>query len=53
LPLGAAWIEDERAYNFEIQEIPTGGWRRAIDTGRDGPDDIAEPGEEPPIALLR
>jgi isoamylase len=31
--------------NFQIQESPAVGWRRAIDTGLDSPFDIAEPGE--------
>jgi glycogen operon protein len=38
---------------FEIQESPAGGWRRAIDTGLDSPLDIAETGEEPLVASLR
>ena len=37
--------------DFEIQESPAGGWRRAIDTGLDSPLDIAEPGEEAPVAV--
>ncbi len=39
--------------DFEIQESPSDGWRRAIDTGLESPLDIAEPGEEPPVARLR
>jgi isoamylase len=39
--------------DFEVQESPAGGWRRAIDTGLDSPLDIAELGEEPPVASLR
>jgi glycogen operon protein len=39
--------------DFEVQESPAGGWRRAIDTGLDSPFDIALPGEEPPVASLR
>ena len=39
--------------DFEIQESPPGGWRRAIDTGLDSPFDIAEPGEEAAVASLR
>jgi glycogen operon protein len=39
--------------DFEIQESPPGGWRRAIDTGLDSPLDIAEPGEEPAVSSLR
>jgi glycogen operon protein len=39
--------------NFEIQESPAGGWRRAIDTGLQSPLDIGEPGEEPPVVSLR
>jgi glycogen operon protein len=31
---------------FRIQEDPTGGWRRAIDTAWESPCDIAEPGAE-------
>jgi glycogen operon protein len=37
---------------FEIQESPAGGWRRAIDTGLDSPLDFADPGEETPLASL-
>jgi glycogen operon protein len=39
--------------DFEIQESPAGGWRRAIDTGLLSPLDIAEPGEEPSLVSLR
>jgi len=39
--------------DFEIQESPAGGWRRAIDTGLESPLDIADPGEETPVASLR
>jgi glycogen operon protein len=39
--------------DFEVQESPAGGWRRAIDTGLDSPLDIAELGKEPPVASLR
>jgi len=39
--------------DFEIQESPAGGWRRAIDTGLDSPFDIAEPGEEAAVASQR
>ena len=39
--------------DFEIQEGSSGGWRRAIDTGLDSPLDIAEPGQEAPVASLR
>jgi isoamylase len=39
--------------DFEIQESPSGSWRRAIDTGLESPLDIAEPGEEPLLASLR
>jgi glycogen operon protein len=38
---------------FEIQESPSDGWRRAIDTGLESPLDISDPGEEPPVASLR
>jgi glycogen operon protein len=38
---------------FKIQESPADGWRRVIDTGLESPLDIAEPGEEPPVQLLR
>ncbi|MGD0040706.1 MAG: isoamylase [Isosphaeraceae bacterium] len=31
---------------FTIQESRSGGWKRAIDTGLESPDDIAEPGRE-------
>jgi isoamylase len=39
--------------DFEIQESPAGGWRRAVDTGLESPLDIAEPGQEAPLASLR
>ena len=39
--------------DFEIQESPPSGWRRAIDTGLDSPLDIADPGEEAAVASLR
>jgi glycogen operon protein len=39
--------------DFEIQECPAGGWRRAIDTGLESPLDIADPGEETPVMSLR
>jgi glycogen operon protein len=39
--------------DFEIQESPPRGWRRAVDTGLDSPLDIADPGDEPPVASLR
>ena len=39
--------------DFEIQESPPGGWRRAIDTGLDSPFDIAEPMEQATVASLR
>ena len=39
--------------DFEIQESPPGGWRRAIDTALDSPLEIAEPGEEAAMAALR
>jgi glycogen operon protein len=31
---------------FEIQETTSGGWKRAVDTGLESPDDMAEPGRE-------
>ncbi len=39
--------------DFEIQESPPGGWRRAIDTGLASPLDIADPGEEAAVPSLR
>ena len=39
--------------DFEIQESPSGGWHRAIDTGLDSPFDIADPGEEAAVPSLR
>ena len=35
---------------FTIQEVRPGGWKRAIDTGLESPDDITEPGQEPMLA---
>jgi glycogen operon protein len=34
---------------FEIQEGRPGDWLRVVDTARESPDDIAEPGHEPPV----
>jgi glycogen operon protein len=34
---------------FEIQEGEPGDWRRAVDTGRESPDDLCEPGREVPV----
>jgi glycogen operon protein len=39
--------------DFEIQESHAGLWRRAIDTSLESPHDIADPGDEQPIASLR
>src|SRR4029077_8669335 len=39
--------------DFEIQESPPDGWRRAIDTGLDSPFDIARSGEEAAVVSLR
>jgi glycogen operon protein len=38
---------------FEVQESPVGGWRRAIDTALRSPLDIAEEGAEPFVPSLR
>jgi glycogen operon protein len=36
---------------FQLPELPAGGrWRRVVDTALAAPDDIAEPGQEPPVA---
>ncbi len=35
---------------FRIQEGQPGQWKRSIDTARDSPLDIGEPGEEPPVS---
>jgi glycogen operon protein len=35
---------------FTIQEGNPGDWVRVVDTGLPSPDDIAEPGQEPPVA---
>jgi isoamylase len=34
---------------FEIQEGRPGNWRRVVDTGREAPHDVSEPGEEPAL----
>jgi hypothetical protein len=31
---------------FQIREMASGGWKRAIDTGLESPNDIVEPGRE-------
>jgi glycogen operon protein len=36
---------------FEVQESPAGGWRRAVDTGLESPVDIAEQRAEPVVSL--
>jgi len=38
--------------DFAVAPVPPGrtGWYRAVDTGRPSPDDLAEPGNEPPLA---
>jgi glycogen operon protein len=38
------------AVPFDIQDAGAGGWRRVLDTSAPAPDDIAEPGAEPPLA---
>ena len=40
---------NERALDFEIQEGRGGDWACVIDTGRESPDDICEPGAEKPV----
>ncbi len=37
---------------FAIQEGRPGQWKRVIDTGRESPDDLREPGTELPLAAL-
>ncbi|MGZ3304125.1 MAG: glycogen debranching protein, partial [Isosphaeraceae bacterium] len=37
---------------FEIQESASGGWKRAIDTGLESPDDIVEPGREVAVTSM-
>ena len=39
--------------DFEVQESPASGGRRAIDAGLGSPFDIAEAGEQAPVASLR
>jgi len=36
--------------SFHLQEGQAGKWRQSIDTSRDSPLDICEPGEEPPVS---
>ena len=38
--------------SFSIQETRSDGWKRAIDTGLDSPDDIAEPGREVAVTSM-
>ena len=38
--------------SFTIQESPSGSWKRAIDTGLESPDDIAEPGREVAVTSM-
>jgi glycogen operon protein len=35
---------------FQIQEGQAGQWKRSIDTARDSPLDLCEPGDEPPVS---
>lgn len=37
---------DPAEIEFRIQEDAPGGWRRAVDTGLDSPNDVVEPGRE-------
>jgi glycogen operon protein len=41
---------DRNDAEFAVAPLPPGrsAWRRAVDTGRPAPDDVAEPGAEPP-----
>ena len=34
------------ALDFTVQDRASGEWRRVVDTGRQSPDDIFEPGQE-------
>ncbi|MGZ3383195.1 MAG: hypothetical protein ACXVBB_23500, partial [Isosphaeraceae bacterium] len=45
---GALWHQ----LNFTIQESRSGSWKRAIDTGLESPDDIAEPGREVAVTSM-
>ena len=39
---------------FELPRLPLGkSWRRFVDTSHSAPDDVAEPGAEPPIPAQR
>jgi hypothetical protein len=38
---------------FQIQESIPGGWRLAIDTGLESPNDIAEPGREAVVPSMQ
>ena len=37
---------------FHVQEGETREWRRVVDTARPSPEDIADPGDETPLASL-
>jgi glycogen operon protein len=37
-----------QALDFTVQERAPAPWRRVVDTGRESPDDIREPGQEVP-----
>jgi glycogen operon protein len=39
--------------DFTVQDGAPGEWRRVVDTGRDSPDDIREPGGEVPLTSAR
>jgi glycogen operon protein len=41
------------ALEFAVQEGSPGAWRRAVDTGRESPDDIQEPGGDVPLTSAR
>jgi glycogen operon protein len=41
---------DTRSVEFSIPALPTGKiWRLAVDTSRTAPDDLFDPGKEPPM----
>ena len=41
------------ALEFDLQDGAPDEWRRVVDTGRESPDDIVEPGHEVPLISPR
>jgi isoamylase len=49
VPVNGYW----EALDFTLQDGAPGEWRRVVDTGRESPDDIKEPGQEATLGSAR